>query len=161
MYLCTRLRAPLPTVHLWSIHTSGAHIADDEIRQAEDKFAESLQLAQIGMFNLLDNDVSKRVDCTGIYNTFGSTTILTFKLIFLLNQWLYLCFWRFVLVQILSDLMIIGWTSSTAHLLRWGTVGISPAMYRDPQRTGVCAHGKVSVRLVAVAFFIEIRKKMF
>lgn len=40
------------------VHTSGAHIADDEIRQAEDKFAESLQLAQIGMFNLLDNDVS-------------------------------------------------------------------------------------------------------
>lgn len=40
-------------------HTSGSHIPDDEIRHAEDKFAESLQLAQIGMFNLLDNDVSE------------------------------------------------------------------------------------------------------
>jgi hypothetical protein len=39
-------------------HISGSHIPDEEIRQAEDKFAESLQLAQIGMFNLLDNDVS-------------------------------------------------------------------------------------------------------
>ncbi|XP_068622395.1 endophilin-A isoform X4 [Battus philenor] len=37
----------------------GAHIPDEEIRQAEEKFAESLQLAQIGMFNLLDNDVEQ------------------------------------------------------------------------------------------------------
>ncbi|XP_026463426.1 endophilin-A-like [Ctenocephalides felis] len=32
---------------------------DDEIRQAEDKFAESLHLAQVGMFNLLENDVEQ------------------------------------------------------------------------------------------------------
>lgn len=37
---------------------TGSHVSDDEIRQAEEKFAESLHLAQMGMFNLLENDVS-------------------------------------------------------------------------------------------------------
>lgn len=31
--------------------------SDDEIKGAEEKFAESLQLAQMGMFHLLENDV--------------------------------------------------------------------------------------------------------
>ncbi|XP_065215032.1 endophilin-A isoform X2 [Planococcus citri] len=32
---------------------------DEEVRQAEEKFAESLHLAQLGMFNLLENDVEQ------------------------------------------------------------------------------------------------------
>uniref|UniRef100_T1GSF9 BAR domain-containing protein n=1 Tax=Megaselia scalaris TaxID=36166 RepID=T1GSF9_MEGSC len=36
----------------------GSAITDDEIRSAEDKFGESLQLAQMGMYHLLENDFS-------------------------------------------------------------------------------------------------------
>lgn len=32
----------------------------DEIKSAEEKFAESLQLAQMGMYHLLENDVSTK-----------------------------------------------------------------------------------------------------
>lgn len=35
------------------------HISDDEIKQAEEKFAESLHLAQMGMFNLFENEVEQ------------------------------------------------------------------------------------------------------
>ncbi|CAD7088208.1 unnamed protein product [Hermetia illucens] len=37
----------------------GSHITDDEIRGAEEKFAESLQLAQMGMYHLLENDIEQ------------------------------------------------------------------------------------------------------
>lgn len=36
---------------------AGSTVTDDEIKLAEDKFAESLHLAQMGMHNLLENDV--------------------------------------------------------------------------------------------------------
>lgn len=38
---------------------AGSSVTEDEIRQAEEKFAESLHLAQMGMNNILDNDVEQ------------------------------------------------------------------------------------------------------
>jgi len=34
-------------------------VPDKEVKQAEDKFAESLHLAQMGMFNIMENDVEQ------------------------------------------------------------------------------------------------------
>ncbi|KAF4528072.1 hypothetical protein B566_EDAN014605 [Ephemera danica] len=38
---------------------TGSNVLDDDIKSAEEKFAESLHLAQMGMFNLLENDVEQ------------------------------------------------------------------------------------------------------
>nr|XP_015913252.1 endophilin-A isoform X4 [Parasteatoda tepidariorum] len=42
-----------------SDHTAGAHLSEEEIKLAEDKFEESFNLASMGMFNLLENDVEQ------------------------------------------------------------------------------------------------------
>lgn len=39
--------------------TAASHVTDEEIKLAEDKFAESWHLAQMGMHNLLENDVEQ------------------------------------------------------------------------------------------------------
>jgi len=39
------------------VTVAAAGVMDDELKQAEDKFQESKQLAEIAMQNLLDNDV--------------------------------------------------------------------------------------------------------
>ena len=44
---------------LMSTRGPGANISEEEIRLAEDKFTESLHLAQMGMYNLLENDVEQ------------------------------------------------------------------------------------------------------
>uniref|UniRef100_A0A2R5L540 Endophilin-A n=1 Tax=Ornithodoros turicata TaxID=34597 RepID=A0A2R5L540_9ACAR len=38
---------------------AGGHVTEDEIKLAEDKFEESFNLASLGMFNLLENDVEQ------------------------------------------------------------------------------------------------------
>lgn len=39
---------------------------------------------------------------------------------------------------------VLGRASSTAYVLRRRTTRIPPAMHRDPERTRLCAYGKVS-----------------
>ncbi|KAF7287739.1 hypothetical protein GWI33_003376 [Rhynchophorus ferrugineus] len=65
---CKRRRQAKATKGLFSPYSSpvktqsglhGSNIADEEIRTAEEKFAESLHLAQMGMFHLLENDVEQ------------------------------------------------------------------------------------------------------
>lgn len=56
VFICDRLHVPIITPDCENI--KGSHITDEEIRGAEEKFAESLHAAQMGMFNLLENDVS-------------------------------------------------------------------------------------------------------
>ncbi|XP_078036911.1 SH3 domain containing GRB2 like, endophilin-A isoform X6 [Augochlora pura] len=48
---------------------------DDEIRQAEEKFAESLHLAQLGMFNLLENDCLIQVEQVAQLATFSEALL--------------------------------------------------------------------------------------
>jgi len=47
---------------------SAAGVMDDELKQAEDKFQESKQLAEIAMQNLLDNDVLVLTHSLSIYH---------------------------------------------------------------------------------------------
>lgn len=51
------LCGPVPPINIY-IYFIIPDVSDEEIKGAEEKFAESLYLAQMGMFNLLDNDVS-------------------------------------------------------------------------------------------------------
>ncbi|XP_033335597.1 SH3 domain containing GRB2 like, endophilin-A isoform X4 [Megalopta genalis] len=53
----------------------GSHVSDDEIRQAEEKFAESLHLAQLGMFNLLENDCLIQVEQVAQLATFSEALL--------------------------------------------------------------------------------------
>ncbi|UYV71801.1 SH3GL1 [Cordylochernes scorpioides] len=47
-------------------HVAGTHVGDEEIRLAEDKFEESFNLASMGMFNLLENDVEQISQLTAL-----------------------------------------------------------------------------------------------
>lgn len=61
----------LHVFYFWPVNylTGSKNITDEEIKTAEEKFAESLRLAQMGMFNLLENDVSVMV-YLNIYGNF-------------------------------------------------------------------------------------------
>ncbi|XP_078036914.1 SH3 domain containing GRB2 like, endophilin-A isoform X9 [Augochlora pura] len=57
------------------VKTSSSPYTDDEIRQAEEKFAESLHLAQLGMFNLLENDCLIQVEQVAQLATFSEALL--------------------------------------------------------------------------------------
>ena len=78
-------------------------MTEDEIRQAEEKFAESLHLAQMGMHNILDNDVTMLLDCATI-------KLCHPKLFF----------------------SPLGGANRSAGLLRRGAFGIPQAVHRYP-----------------------------
>ena len=47
------------TCHVTCVFLSAAHVTEEDIRMAEEKFEESKQLAETAMYNLLENDVSQ------------------------------------------------------------------------------------------------------
>lgn len=52
-----------PLVLMCCFSFKGAHLSEEEIKLAEDKFEESFNLASMGMFNLLENDVCIIFSC--------------------------------------------------------------------------------------------------
>lgn len=88
MYVCTEqsLQCKFLIDLRRNLLRTGSHVSDDEIRQAEEKFAESLHLAQMGMFNLLENDVSYGWIYLRTLNNFTFPMGLFICLIFLFFQ---------------------------------------------------------------------------
>ncbi|XP_055934531.1 endophilin-A-like isoform X9 [Argiope bruennichi] len=56
-YDCKKRRQAKSAAH--TPNAAGAHLSEEEIKLAEDKFEESFNLASMGMFNLLENDVEQ------------------------------------------------------------------------------------------------------
>lgn len=67
---------PASAAHPSHRSLGGSHVTDEEIKMAEDKFAESLHLAQMGMHNLLENDVSAIKDFDSNVSDWFQDTIL-------------------------------------------------------------------------------------
>ncbi|XP_071035218.1 endophilin-A isoform X13 [Parasteatoda tepidariorum] len=56
-YDCKKRKQAKSAAHV--PNAAGAHLSEEEIKLAEDKFEESFNLASMGMFNLLENDVEQ------------------------------------------------------------------------------------------------------